>query len=495
MNLFELFIKIGVDDDASKKVASIAEKLGGGLKTAAKVGTAAVAVAGTAIAGLTTTAVKQFAEYEQLVGGAQLMFGDAYDFVAKKSAEAYKNVQMSQSQYLQQVNGFATGLKTALGGNAQAAAELADKIITAEADIVAATGASQEAVQNAFNGIMKSNFTMLDNLQLGITPTKEGFQELIDKVNEWNSTNGKMTDYQMGNLADMQSALVDYISMQGLAGYAANEGASTIAGATATMKAAWANLVTGIATSNAEIDVLLNNFFVSVKNVATNVIPVVQTVITNILTMLINNGPEMLKQGVNQLVNFINGLTNKLPDIIAFMGQMVVSMGKALLASAPQLLGAAAGLMGQLLSQIIQSAINIGVNLVEGVWKGIQSMYSEFKQKVKNFFKNIVDSVKSALGIHSPSRVFAEIGKNMALGLDVGWGDSIDSIKSDIMSDMDFGTATIKANTEYGSNGVFGGTGGKTVSVVQNIYSQAQTAADLMEEAIYNQEKAVLLGV
>ena len=145
--------------------------------------------------------------------------------MAEKARNAYETVQMSQNDYLQQVNGFATGLKTALGGNVQAAAELADKVITAEADVVAATGNTQEAVQNAFNGIMKSNFTMLDNLQLGIAPTKEGFQQLIDKVNEWNAENGEATAYTIDNLADCQAALVDYIEMQGLAGYAANEAA------------------------------------------------------------------------------------------------------------------------------------------------------------------------------------------------------------------------------------------------------------------------------
>lgn len=160
MNLFELFIKIGVDDQASDKISSMSDKLAGGLKTAAKVGTAAVATAAAGIAAITKNAVENYAEYEQLVGGAELMFGEAFDSVMQKSQEAYKTVQMSQNEYLQQVNGFATGLKTALGGNEQAAADLAHKIIKAEADVVAATGNSQEAVQNAFNGIMKSNFTI-----------------------------------------------------------------------------------------------------------------------------------------------------------------------------------------------------------------------------------------------------------------------------------------------------------------------------------------------
>lgn len=223
-----------------------------------------------------------YARFEQLSGGAQLMFGDAYDFVSQKAKNAYKTVQMSQNDYLQQVNGFATGLKSALDGNAIAAAELADRIVTAEADVVAATGNTQEAVQNAFNGIMKSNYTMLDNLQIGVTPTKEGFQELIDKVNEWNAENGSMTNYTIDNLADCQSALVDYIEMQGLAGYASAEAAGTIEGSTASMMAAWENLATGFADETADMETLVGNFVDSVNTAVNNIIPTVGRIVTGI---------------------------------------------------------------------------------------------------------------------------------------------------------------------------------------------------------------------
>ena len=125
------------------------------------------------------------------------MFGEAYDFIAEKAKTAYKDIQMSQNDYLEQVNGFAIGLKTAMGDDEIGAAKLADRIVTAEADIVAATGNTAENVQNAFNGIMKNNYTMLDNLQIGITPTKEGFQELIDKVNAYKEAQGDATRYRL----------------------------------------------------------------------------------------------------------------------------------------------------------------------------------------------------------------------------------------------------------------------------------------------------------
>lgn len=289
-NVFELFATISLDTDeyerklkdSENKTSTFADVLKANLASGAII--AGVKKLAGVVADVGKAAYTSYARYEQLAGGAQLMFGDAYDFVAEKARNAYKTVQMSQNDYLQQVNGFATGLKTALGGNVQAAAELADKVITAEADVVAATGNSQEAVQNAFNGIMKSNYTMLDNLQLGIAPTKEGFQQLIDKVNEWNAENGEATSYTIDNLADCQAALVDYIEMQGLAGYAANEAAGTIEGSTASMKAAWQNLATGMADSSADMEGLTKDFVDSVFTAGQNIIPRVQQIVTGVGT-------------------------------------------------------------------------------------------------------------------------------------------------------------------------------------------------------------------
>lgn len=290
MDLFNLYASIALDttdyesgiESSTKKASVFGDVLKANITSEAIISGAKKLAS--VVAKIGEAAYTSYARYEQLAGGAQLMFGDAYDFVAEKAKNAYKTVQMSQNDYLQQVNGFATGLKSALDGNAVAAAELADRIITAEADVVAATGNTQDAVQNAFNGIMKSNYTMLDNLQIGITPTKEGFQELIDKVNEWNAENGRMTNYTIDNLADCQSALVDYIDMQGLAGYAANEAAGTIEGSTAAMKAAWENLATGFADETADMESLVENFVDSVDAAGRNIVPRVEQIVTGIGT-------------------------------------------------------------------------------------------------------------------------------------------------------------------------------------------------------------------
>ena len=439
MNLMDLFVKISVDDQASSQVETLSGKLKSGLATAAKVGAAAVAAAGTAVVAIGKQAVEQYAEYEQLVGGAELMFGDAYDFVAEKAKNAYSTVQMSQNDYLRQVNGFATGLKTALGGNAQAAAELADKIVNAEADVVAATGASQEMVQNAFNGIMRSNYVMLDNLQLGITPTKEGFQEVIDKVNEWNAANGKATNYVIDNLADAQSALVDYIEMQGLQGYAANEAADTIQGSIASMKAAYDNFITGLGDENADMAELITNLLGSTVTVAENLLPVVERILENIGIVVQEKGPEMIEK-------FVSYAIDKLPQVIELGMKMVLAIVGGLAKNLPQIVRSVLDMTATIVKTFVSSLpdiVDVGKQIVRGVWDGIKAMGSWIKEKVSGFFGGIVDNVKGVLGIHSPSRVFAGIGENMALGLGEGWESEYGTIKRGITNGLDFGTATV----------------------------------------------------
>ena len=154
MNVFDLWAKLSLDskdydeglDKEKEKTESFGSKLGSVLGGVGKaVGTAtiaAVSAATVAVTGMVKQAVDAYGEYEQLVGGSKLVFGDAYDFIMDRSVEAYKTVQLSQSEYLRQVNGFAVGLKESMGGNAQAAAELADRIVRAEADVVASSMAS-----------------------------------------------------------------------------------------------------------------------------------------------------------------------------------------------------------------------------------------------------------------------------------------------------------------------------------------------------------------
>ena len=149
MNLFELFVKIGVKDEATEKIkdvektadnaskgglANFASKLGGGLKTAAKIGTAALGAAATGIAALTTAAVKNYAEYEQLVGGVDTLFKDASEKVKGYANDAYKTAGMSANDYMSNVTAFSASLIGSLGGDTEAAVEYANRAMVSMSD-------------------------------------------------------------------------------------------------------------------------------------------------------------------------------------------------------------------------------------------------------------------------------------------------------------------------------------------------------------------------
>lgn len=409
---------------------------GGLLSGLAGFGKAAAAALGAATAAVGVFAkgsLDAYGEFEQLIGGAELMFGDAFAFVSTQASNAYKNVQMSQNDYLRQANGFATGLKTALGGNAQAAAQLADKIITAEADIVAATGNSQEAVQNAFNGIMRTNYTMLDNLQLGITPTKEGFQEVIDKVNEWNAANGNATNYVIDNLADAQSALVDYVTMQGLADYASAEAAGTIQGSIASVGGAWQNLMTGIADQNADLDTLIGNFVESVSAAGDNIIPRVEQIlaglgqtvqklapilaqqlpplISSVLPSVISAGSQLLNGLLTGIISALPELAAALPGIVSMIvtslaegwpaiqeagGQLLNMLMNGITEKFPALLEKGLELLLQFSSGLRESAgslVDIGIDLLQKLMDGIVEALPALIETVPQIVSNIANII------------------------------------------------------------------------------------------------------
>lgn len=413
MELFKLIGKIAIENDEAKKALDEVSDSGGKAESklsrlsagAAKVGKGimtGLAVGATAVAGITTAAVNAFAEFEQLEGGAKLMFGEGFNYIAEQAKNAFATVQMSQNEYLEQANGFAVGLKTALGGNEQAAAELAHKIIQAEADIVAATGESQENIQNAFNGIMKSNFQMLDNLKLGITPTKEGFQEVINKVNEWNAANGEATKYQIDNLADCQAALVDYIEMQGMSGYAAAEASGTIQGSLAMVKSSWENLLIGFADPTQNIGELINNLTTSVSAFAGNIIPVVTNVLSGIATaipqlatVLTAELPNLFSQVLPGVISgataLVNGLVSALPGVFSAITSILPSLVDAVV----QVINALVAALPTLLPAIINGI----VSLITSIATALPGLLQSLVAALPGILQSVVDAITTNLPI------------------------------------------------------------------------------------------------
>ena len=457
MNLFDLFVKIGIDDQVTDKIPGIGNSLKNGLAVAGKAAAVGIGAATTAIAALTKNAVDGYAEYEQLIGGVETLFQkqsldefiaanketgasiatlkaeyagmeQAADTVIKYSQEAYKTAGMSANAYMETITGFSASLMQSLGGDTASAAEYGNQAVIDMADNANKMGTSIESIQNAYQGFAKQNYTMLDNLKLGYGGTKEEMQRLIDDANKVKEANGEMADLSIDSFANVIEAIHIMQEEMGIAGATAQEADGTISGSTASMKAAWENLVVGIADENANVDVLLENFMESVETTAKNVIPVIQRVLEGIFSTLKENGPEMIAAGVRLLGQLAAGALKSIPDIVRSIPQIVSAIVSGFKECAPEFM-------------------SIGKDIVEGLWKGIQNLGGWIKSKVSGFLNGIIDGAKGVLGIHSPSTVFADMGENMALGLEKGWEGSIPEIRSGISGDLNFGTTQVKSST------------------------------------------------
>lgn len=517
MNLLDLFVKISVQDEASENVETLSGKFKNGLATAAKVGAAAVGAAATGIAVLTKNALNNYAEYEQLVGGVDTLFKDSSAKVQEYAANAYKTAGLSANEYMDTVTSFSASLLQSLGGDTEAAADMANVAITDMSDNANKMGTDMASIQNAYQGFAKQNYTMLDNLKLGYGGTKEEMQRLIDDANALNAAQGKYTNYSIESYADIVSAIHDVQVEMGIYGTTADEASTTIQGSVSSMKAAWVNLLVGIADDNANFKTLTEQFVDSLVTVGENIIPRIniiiqgltqliteasQTIIPLAVQILLENLPSIVDAGMDLIIALVSGILDNIDMLIDCVLEMVDVIVDKLIDNLPKLIDGGIRLIAalangliraipnlvskipQIISSIVKGLISgipaifdVGKNIVEGLWNGIKNMGSWVSGKVKDFFGGIVGGVKDFLGIHSPSKVFAGIGGFMAEGLGEGFDDQFKSVKKDIENIMDFDAGTITADANIsrhytsGSYGAastsWGGDSGKIVMLLE----------------------------
>lgn len=197
-------------------------------------------------------------------------------------------------------------------------------------------------------------------------------------------------------------------------------------------------------------------------------------VISAFTEFVVQNLPLIVESGISLLLSLIDGIINSIPDLIDAIPQVIDAICQSI-------------------ENLLPAVIDAGANIVNGVWEGIRSMGAWLGEKVSDFFSGIVDGVKELLGIQSPSKVFAGIGKNMALGLGEGFDDEFDPIQKKINGALDFSGVSSGLSVSMNSRGSVGGTG--NVNVTQNIYGQKMTPAQVLQESLYLQKRAVILGV
>ena len=397
MNLFELFVKIGVDDQASGNIAKITSGLGKGLATAAKIGTAAVGAAAAGITALTTAAVNNYAEYEQLVGGVETLFKTSSDKVMKYAKNAYKTAGLSSNAYMETVTSFSASLLQSLGGDTEAAVEYADMAITDMSDNANKMGTSMEMIQNAYQGFAKQNYTMLDNLKLGYGGTQAEMQRLISDAAELSDT----VDAQSMSFENIVEAIHVVQTEMGITGTTAQEAGTTIQGSVASMESAWENLLTGLADDNANIEQLVGDLVTTIVGDGTesnlgvfgNILPAVQTAL--------NGASTLISEALPEIVGIIPTVIN---DNLPILTEAAVSIIQSLMDGISQnqgmLFGTILGVITYLaetfigmLPQIVELGLELIVSLADGITESIPELIPTIVDVVIQIVESLIDNV------------------------------------------------------------------------------------------------------
>lgn len=449
-----------------KSIGSAAAGAAGNLaKIGFKVAGAAAVGAATAIGTLTTKAIQGFAEFEQLTGGVETLFGKSAETVTKYADNAYKTAGMSANKYMETVTGFSASLLQSLDGDTEAAAQKADQAITDMSDNANKMGTSIDSIQNAYQGFAKQNYTMLDNLKLGYGGTKEEMQRLLDDAQALSGV-----EYDISSYADVVDAIHVIQDEMGITGTTAREATSTIQGSVQAASGAWSNWITGMANDEADFGELTQQLIDAVMTVIDNVVPRIMQTIPRLvegLGQLLQQIAQYLPDLIQQLLPpLLEGIVQAIPQLIAMLPQIISSIVNTLIANLPQIISAGITLLGALISGIIQAipqlvaaipqivtaifdtikAVNwgeLGKNIIDGVITGVKNAASSLIEVFKDLASSALDSVKEFFGIASPSKVMRdEVGKMLPAGMAIGVEEGMDEEEDRIKKAMQRGVPT-----------------------------------------------------
>lgn len=401
--------------------------------------TVATVAATTAAVGLVTKSIEAYGTYEQLIGGVETLFGtqgytleeyaksvnktvsevtseyntlkEAESIVMKNAADAYKNAGLSANQYMEQITSFSASLKQSLGGDTIAAAELGNQAIIDMSDNANKMGTDIQMIQNAYQGFAKQNYTMLDNLKLGYGGTKAEMERLLEDAEKLSGI-----EYDISSYADIIEAIHVIQDEMGITGTTAKEAASTIEGSTNSMKAAWNNLLVGMADDTQDFDQLIDNFVDSVYTWADNIMPRIETALEGVGKLIISLAPKiaeaLLEVVTNLLPNLltavvdiisalIDGISQNLPSLISAFSDVLTLLLDTLQESAPQIIS----VVLEVVESIIQMLVSNAGKIVSTCYKIVTTIIKNLPKllyKIVKMIPQVIEDIVNALSDNLP---------------------------------------------------------------------------------------------
>lgn len=417
---------LGDDSKFSKTINGLK-----GVASSAMKGIATGTAAATAgVVALSKAALDSYAQYEQLVGGVETLFKDSADTVQQYAANAYKTSGVSANTYMEQATAFSASLIQSLGGDTEAAAQYANQAIMDMSDNANKMGTNIESIQMTYQSLMRGNYAMLDNLKLGYGGTKAELERLVADASK---LTGEALD--PSKFSDVITAIHAVQENLGITGTTALEAATTIEGSVNMTKAAWSNLLTGIADDNADFQTLVDNFVTSVETAASNILPRLQIIFSGIGQLVAALAP-VIAQAIPTLI------TNVLPGLVTAAGQMLTAFGSALITNLPLLMTSAAqlvtGFIGYLQINLPQFMTTAG-QIIQWIANGIITGLPQLMTSAAGILQNIALGIQTYLPtmLQSGIAIISQIIQGFITNLpqvSAAAGEIIISIVSGIMS-------------------------------------------------------------
>lgn len=369
------------------------------------VGTLKKVIAAAGIGKIISDSINMGGALQQSLGGVETLFKDSADTVKEYAAQAYRTVGLSANDYMEQTTSFAASLLSSVSQDTNAAAQLANMAMVDMADNANKMGTDMQDIQNAYQGFAKQNYTMLDNLKLGYGGTQAEMQRLLN-----DATKISGVKYDLGNLADMYSAIHIIQQEMDITGTTAKEAATTLTGSFAAMKAAAENVMgnwsTGAdlteplqALADTAQTFLVDNLLPMIGNVLAGIPEIVYSLVPELLQtgtellsslaqgftegipeffstalpqllaftdQLRDNAASFVDAGLNLITQLLNGLIAGLPDLIAYVPDIIINICGVINDNLPKILGEGVAIIVQLVAGLVQTVPSLLAN-----WKKI----------------------------------------------------------------------------------------------------------------------------
>ena len=422
--------------------SSRAGETAGQLFTGKLVSTIKTVLGAAAIGKVISDSVNAGGALQQSLGGVETLFKDSADKVKTYAAQAYKTAGLSANDYMETTTSFAASLLSSVSKNTDAAAQLANMAMVDMSDNANKMGTSMQDIQNAYHGFAKQNYTMLDNLKLGYGGTQAEMQRLLKDAEKVSGVH-----YDLGNLADMYSAIHIIQTELDITGTTAKEATTTLSGSFASMGAAFQNVLGNLALGE-DLQPSLEALTETARTyLVDNLLPLVANVVSGIPETIATLAPAILQTGTELLQNFTSGfaqgipefLASALPAVLSFTDELRENFGNFVSAGIDLILSIANGLVDglpELFAYIPDIVINIAglINdnapkILAGAVGLIVTLGKGLVQSIPLIIQNAGKIVEAIVAVISAFN-WLNLGANILKGL----GNGVKSMGSELLN-------------------------------------------------------------